>query len=339
MTTIYSTRALRNITLGAAAAMTLATAGWADDGPGTGTTVQPMATGRADQNFQNFIVQIGLERLGYEVAEQLEAPYPAMHLAIGQGDADYSATHWDPLHLEFFERAGSDGTMTRVGSLINGAAQGYLIDKATAEAHGITNMEQLKDPEIAALFDSDGDGKANLTGCNPGWGCEAVIEHQLDAYGLRDTVQHDQGEYFALIANTLTRYKNGDPILYYTWTPLWVSSVLVPGTDTEWLNVPFSALPGDRTDVDTSMEDGNDRGFQVNAIRVLGNNDFLAENPAANRLFELMELPLDDVNAAILLQREGEDSIDQIRVHAEKWVADHADQFDAWVEEAKTAAN
>ncbi|OLT68771.1 hypothetical protein BI334_30540 [Moorena producens 3L] len=32
--------------------------------------------------------------------------------------------------------------------------------------------EQLKNPKIAKLFDSDGDGKANLTGCNPGWGME-----------------------------------------------------------------------------------------------------------------------------------------------------------------------
>jgi glycine betaine/proline transport system substrate-binding protein len=80
-------------------------------------------------------------------------------------------------------------------------------------------MEQLQDPEIAALFDTDGDGKANLTGCNPGWGCELVIEHQLDEYGLRDTVQHDQGQYFALIADTITRYEQGEPILFYTWTP------------------------------------------------------------------------------------------------------------------------
>ncbi len=38
------------------------------------------------------------------------------------------------------------------------------------------------------FFDTNGNGKANLTGCNAGWGCEKVIEYQLDAYGLRDTV-------------------------------------------------------------------------------------------------------------------------------------------------------
>lgn len=63
--------------------------------------------------------------------------------------------------------------------------QGYQIDKETAETYQITNLGQLKDPQIAKLFDSDDDGKVNLTGCNPGWGGELVIEHHLDVYGLR----------------------------------------------------------------------------------------------------------------------------------------------------------
>ncbi len=33
----------------------------------------------------------------------------------------------------------------------------------TAEKYKITNVEQLKDPKIAKLFDSNGNGKADLT--------------------------------------------------------------------------------------------------------------------------------------------------------------------------------
>ncbi|MCQ4504704.1 proline/glycine betaine ABC transporter substrate-binding protein ProX, partial [Vibrio parahaemolyticus] len=75
---------------------------------------------------------------------------------------------------------------------VSGAAQGYLIDKNTAEKYGITNIGQLKDPKLAKLFYANGDGKADLTGCNPGWGCEIVVEHQLYAFKLRDTVTHNQ---------------------------------------------------------------------------------------------------------------------------------------------------
>ena len=68
---------------------------------------------------------------------------------------------------------------------------GYLIDKKTADQYHITNIEQLKDPKLARLFDTNGDGKADLTGCT-GWGCEAVINHQIEAYKLSDTVVHNR---------------------------------------------------------------------------------------------------------------------------------------------------
>lgn len=306
--------------------------------PGTGKTIQPISTGRSDQYFQNFVVQIGLERLGYSVQPYLEAQYPALHLAIGQGDADYAAVHWQPLHEEYFENAGGNATLVRLGSLIDGAVQGYLIDKRTADEHSIKTLDQLKDPKIAALFDMDGDGKANLTGCNPGWGCETVIEHHLDAYSLRDMVTHDQGEYFALMANTIARYGEGKPILYYTWTPLWVSSVLKPGQDVSWLNVPFSSLPDVGREADTAMPDGRNTGFGLNTIRVIANKDFINENPAAKRFMELVHISIEDVNAVILKVHDGEDTPDDARRHAQEWIDGHEKDFSDWLRQAKAAA-
>jgi glycine betaine/proline transport system substrate-binding protein len=305
--------------------------------PGEGVSVRPITTGRIDQYFQNYVVQIGLERLGYSIEPYLEAQYPAMHLAIGQGDADYTAVHWDPLHESYYENAGGEGTLVRLGSMIDNAIQGYLIDKKTAEAYGITNLGQLKDPKIAALFDTDGDGKANLTGCNPGWGCETVIEHHLDAYELRDHVNHNQGEYFALMADTITRFNEGQPILFYTWTPLWVSSVLKPGKDVVWLDVPFSSLP-DEENANTELPNGRNTGFGVNTIGLLANKEFAEENPVARRFMELVEIPIDDVNAAILRTHEGEDTLEEVRGHAEEWIAAHEAEFEQWIESAKEAA-
>jgi glycine betaine/proline transport system substrate-binding protein len=244
------------------------------------------------------------------------------------------------LHQEFFENSGGDDALERTGTYIANVLQGYKIDQATAEEYGITSLEQLQDPEIAALFDTDGDGKANLTGCNPGWGCELVIEHQLDEYGLRDTVQHDQGQYFALIADTITRYEQGEPILFYTWTPLWVSGVLVEGEDVTWLEVPYTSLPeaqGEASEADTSAE-GKNLGFAVDQQVILANQTFVDENPAAAKFFEVAQVPIGDVSAQNQLMQDGEDTPEDIRRHAEEWVAANQDTFDAWIEEALAAA-
>ena len=149
-----------------------------------------------------------------------------------------------------------------------------------------------RDPELAAVFDADGDGKADLIGCDAGWTCESVIQHQLDAYELRDTVNYVQGDYSQLMADVVTRYEQNQPVLFYTWTPNWTVSTLAIGEDVMWLGVPFSASPDDpnaNTEVASvpgCLETPCDMGFAPNDIRVVANTDFLAQNPAAAALFD-----------------------------------------------------
>ncbi|MBV7396789.1 glycine betaine/L-proline ABC transporter substrate-binding protein ProX [Mameliella sediminis] len=295
----------------------------AEDLPGAGVTVSPIKGSPANAWFQHMVLQLGLEALGYEVEETLEADFPALHLAVASGDADYTFNHWMPLHNGFFDKSGGEAVMTRVNAAIKGAGQGYYIDKKTAEAHGITHIGQLADPALAAIFDSDGDGRANLSGCNPGWGCELAIETHLDDFDLRDTVQHDQGSYFAIMADTITRYNEGGAILYYTWTPNWISDVLVPGSDVVQIGVP--------------SDDGFDAGFAVNDVYIVANNEFLEDNPAAAKLFELVDIPISAVNAAQVKLRDGENTVDDFRRHAADWIAANQAQFDGWIAEAKTA--
>ena len=318
------------------AAFTLATQ--ASELPGQGVKVQPLKSSIAEETFQTLLVMRGLQKLGYDVQPIKEIEYATAHVALANGDATFMADHWDPLHADFYKNAGGDAKLSRTGAYSPGAAQGYLIDKKTADAHKITNVAQLQKPEIAKLFDADGDGKADLTGCNPGWGCEAVIEHQLTAYKLRDTVRHVQGSYSALIADTITRYKQGKPILYYTWTPYWVSGVLRPGQDVVWLQVPFSSLPGEQAKLDTKLPNGQNYGFVINTQRIVANRAFVEKNPAAGKLFEVMKLSVGDINAQNLRMRDGENKPADIERHVDAWIKANQKTFDGWIAEAKAAA-
>ncbi|MFV0681349.1 glycine betaine/L-proline ABC transporter substrate-binding protein ProX [Ottowia sp.] len=328
-------------TLIAACGLTLATtatSALAADLPGKGVTVQPLKSSIAEETFQTLLVMKGLEKLGYDVKPIKEVEYPAAHLAIGNGDATFLADHWDPLHADYFKNAGGAAKLWRDNIYSDNALQGYLIDKKTADAHKITNIAQMSDPKIAKLFDTDGDGKANMTGCNPGWGCEKVIEHQLDAYKLRGHVQHVQGNYSALIADTITRYRAGQPVFYYTWTPYWVSNVLKPGKDVVWLQVPFSSLPGEQKGLDTKLPNGQNYGFVVNTQRILANKAFVDKNPAAKKLFSLMKLPVADINAQNMAMSEGANKPADIEKHTNAWIKANQAKFDGWVAEALAAA-
>jgi len=331
---------LRSIISGCLLSASVAFAGSASatDLPGLGVVVKPLKSSIAEETFQTLLVMRALEKLGYTVAPIKEIEYAAGHVAIANGDATFLADHWDPLHIDFYKNAGGDAKLSREGVYSGGALQGYLIDKATADKHGITNIGQLANPKIAKLFDADGDGKADLAGCNPGWGCEKVIEHQLDAFKLRDTVAHNQGSYSAIIADTIARYNAGKPVLYYTWTPYWVSGVMVPGKDTTWLQVPFSSLPGERANVDTTLPDGSNYGFQANTQRIVANRAFVEANPAAAKLFSIMKLSNNDISAQNLRMRDGEKSAKDIARHTDAWIKANQATFDGWIKSAMEIA-
>ncbi|EHJ9994655.1 glycine betaine/L-proline ABC transporter substrate-binding protein ProX [Vibrio parahaemolyticus] len=326
------------LSVGALSAIAFSTYGIAGELPGEGVTVQPVQSTVAEETFQTLIVNRALEALGYDVQPTKEVDYNVGYTSIAKGDATFLAVGWFPLHADKYTMSGGDNKFFREGQYVSGAAQGYLIDKKTAEKYGITNIGQLKDPKLAKLFDANGDGKADLTGCNPGWGCEMVVEHQLDAFKLRDTVTHNQGNYAAIIADTISRYKKGDPILYYTWTPYWVSGVLVPGKDVVWLEVPFSSLPGERKDIDTTLKNGKNYGFEMNSMRIVANKEFTEKNPSAAKLFEIIKLNINDVSAQNMMMSQGKNSAADIEAHVNGWIKANQTTFDGWIEEAKKAA-
>jgi ABC-type proline/glycine betaine transport systems, periplasmic components len=325
-----------SVILATAFATLVSTSTFAAELPGKGITVQPIQSTITEETFQTLLVSRALEKLGYTVNKPSEVDYNVAYTSLASGDATFTAVNWQPLHDEMYAAAGGDKKFYREGVFVNGAAQGYLIDKKTAEQYHITNIEQLKDPKIAKLFDSNGDGKADLTGCNPGWGCEAAINHQLDAYGLTKTVSHNQGNYAAMMADTITRYKEGKPVLYYTWTPYWISDVMKPGRDVVWLQVPFSSLPG-KKDVDTKLPNGANYGFPVSTMHIVANKVWAEKNPAAAKLFSIMKLPVADINAQNSMMHEGKSSESDVQGHVDGWIKAHQQQFDGWVKEALAA--
>ncbi|MES2259455.1 MAG: glycine betaine/L-proline ABC transporter substrate-binding protein ProX [Pseudomonadota bacterium] len=305
--------------------------------PGKGVAVMPVQSAQQEETFQTRIVSQGLRDLGYDVKRTAEVEYATAHLAVANGDGTFMGAHWQPLHDAFFQSAGGDEKLSRKGVLASNALQGYLIDKKTADKYKITNIAQLKDPAIAKLFDTNDDGKADLAGCTPGWGCEKIIEYQLDAFKLRGTVTHKQGSYAALMADVFTRYKEGKPILYYTWTPYYVSSVLVPGKDVVWLEVPFSAQPGN-AQASTKLPNGKDYGFVANTQHVLVNKAFMLANPAAAKFFELVNIDVGDINAQNHRMHEGENTSADIDRHVAAWIKAKQRTYDGWLAAARAAA-
>ena len=314
--------------------------------PGEGVTVKPARATWDTGWFQTEIYIKALEELGYDVQRPTTLDNPPFYQAVAQGDVHFWVNGWFPLHNTYrktFEKGASTVGYVAKG----GALQGYLVDKATAEKLGIKTLEDFKKPEVRKAFDSDGDGKAEMVACPPGWGCELVIEHQLDAYNLRGDIDPIKASYSASMADAMGRYKDGKPILFYTWTPNWTVGMLEPGKDVVWIGVEHPSLPDDQkqfedettvSGVTGCVTDPCPLGWPANDIRPVVNEEFLAANPAARKLFEVATIPLADIYAQNAKMFQGEDSEEDLLRHANTWIERNRGMFDEWLRQARQAA-
>jgi glycine betaine/proline transport system substrate-binding protein len=320
----------KKIMVGAIASILVATSLFA-------TKVTAVKTSIAEESFQMKIVVELLKKMGHDVEVTNDVSYDIAYQTIANNaksdDVYFMAANWDPLHNGKLKALGVD-KFAKYAQYISGCAQGYLIDKKTAQKYNIKYINDLKDPKIAKLFDLNGNGKADLTGCAPGWGCEKVIEHQLDAFKLRDTITHNQGEYSALIADTIANYKTGKSILYYTWTPYWVSGKLVPGKDVVFLQVTHSANPNLDS---TKLSNGADYGFAINSQEIVSNASVKAKHKDIAKLFEIMRLSVNDISGQNMLMANGQKKEKDIDRHVKKWLENNKSQVDTWIKEAKAA--
>ena len=290
--------------------------------------------------FQAEVYKLLLERLGYRVEGPVTMENRDFYHAVASGGVDLWVNGWFPSHDRHVEAGLAETVGTQVDA---GALQGYFTDSATAAEHGITNLGDLADPGLAALFDLDGNGKADLIGCDAGWACAEIIDHHLEAYGLAGTVEQVQGDYSPLISEAIARLRAGQPVLYYTWTPNWTVGELVPGRDVVWLETPFASLPTDqesfldRTSIPGIPGCANDPcqvGWPPNDIRAVASSGFLERNPAVRRLLEQVVIPMEDISAQNARMVEDEGDPEDIRRHAEDWLRTNESLVLEWIHEA-----
>lgn len=328
--------------LAAALLATSALPAIAQDGPGAGTAITIAQPTWDTGWFHTEIYRQLLQELGYDVAPAITLDNPPFYQSVAMGDVTMWVDGWFPLHSTY-EPIFSSGAEI-VGAVAKGGAlEGYLIDKAAADEFGITSLEDFKRDEVKAAFDRNGDGKADMVACPPGWGCEINIEHHMDAYELRDHINTIKAGYSASMADALAAYKGGEHILYYTWTPNWTANQLVPGKDVVWIEVPEVDLP-DMSLADAATLEGvegciNDPcklGFPANDIVPVVNSEFLADNPAVGALLNEVAIPLEDIFAQNSAMNDGDTDIE---AQAAAWIEENRAAVDGWLDAARAAAS
>ena len=276
--------------------------------------------------FQAEVYKQALEKMGYKVTEPKAMKPSVFYVAAAAGDLDLWVNGWFGTHDTYIKEA--KGKVKAVGNVMpKGGLQGYLIDKKSADKYGIKTVMDIK--KHAKQFDSNGDGKADMVACPPGWGCEKQITKHFAELGLGDFINPVQADYSASMADAIAKFKNGKSVLFYTWTPNWTVGALELGKDIVWIEVPYSETKAVK--VPNATKSKINMGFGADDIRPAANVDFLKANPKIEKMLKKASIPLADVAAQNMKMNAGEKSERAIKKHANVWIKNNQSTFDSWI--------
>lgn len=116
--------------------------------------------------FQAEVYRQLIEALGYSVASISTMENEDFYRSAAAGEVDLWVNGWFPLHDAIIDELDARDRLEIVGTQVDaGAFQGYLVDLESVKQHDVTELSDLADPGVARRFDVDGDGKADLVGC------------------------------------------------------------------------------------------------------------------------------------------------------------------------------
>ena len=120
---------------------------------------------------------------------------------------------WEYNNLNHINDEIKKGNILHLG--VNGiSTQGFYIDRKTAYKYNLVTIDDMKNSNIAKLFDN------KLISCISGWTCHAINYVKLKEYGLDSLYEnYDPGSAGNLDYEIKSSFINNKPIFTYYWEP------------------------------------------------------------------------------------------------------------------------
>ena len=247
----------------------------------------------------------------------------------GKGDIDVHPDVWLPNQESFTNKyVKGAGTVVLSSNPYEGN-QGFCVSKDFGEANNITDIADLGRPDVAALMDSDGNGKGEMWIGAPGWASANVNEVKTRDYGLLDFIEPIRAEESVKTARIRDSIAKGEGYAFYCYKPHAVWFMF----DVKMLSEPaydpakyIMVQPSDDADwYNKSMVATKDA---LKDVQIAWSKSLEERSPAIAEFFANFALTADDVSSlAFEVSANGRDPAEV----AKEWVASNSDRVDAWL--------
>ena len=172
------------------------------------------------QAIMHLIKALVEDRLGGEV-EIVPANNAMMYAGMdrGKGEIDVHADVWIPNQRDFYEEYVVRRGTVAYSEHSYAATTGFCVPKYFAEEQNLTSVFDLARPEIAAMLDSDGNGKGEIWIGLPGSAQVAINHVKVRDYGLlisNERVEADFAVNYAALDDAVRKHKG---YAFFCWAP------------------------------------------------------------------------------------------------------------------------
>jgi glycine betaine/proline transport system substrate-binding protein len=279
----------------------------------------------ATANILKVIIE---DNLGLSVELQ-NATNPIVFEAMDSGSMQAHPEVWLPNQQNLYDTFVKDkGTVVMNEHGVE-AFQGMCVDKATADAHAIASIDDLTKPDVAALFDTDGNGKGELWIGAPGWASTNVEQVRARSYGYDQTFDLTQSDETLAYANLDNAIKAGKPWVGFCYTPHYVFALHDMTVLTEPPHDPANWDVKQPTEDPNWLADSKAGSAWESAYLHLMYQKALNEtHPEVAKLFSNMALTTEEVSDmtyALVIDKKDP------AAYAKEWVAAHEDAVLGWL--------
>ena len=195
---------------------------------GTKTSEQETSTGgkivvsvpnwpsaRARANVLKVVIE---NNFGIEVELQ-NSTNPVIFAGMDSGTMHVHPEGWLPNQENLHKKYVDENKTVRQGNVPTSADQGICTTKDTQKRTGIVRLEELGKPDMAAKFDTDGDGKGEMWIGATGWGSTNVEKIRAKSYGYDQTMQLKEMDETLALAEVDTAVTKQSNIVFYCYSP------------------------------------------------------------------------------------------------------------------------
>ncbi len=245
----------------------------------------------------------------------------------GKGDIDVHPDVWLPNQQSFTDKYVKEaGTVTLSSNPYEGN-QGFCVTKDFGEANDITDIADLGRPDVAALMDSDGNGKGEMWIGAPGWASANVNEVKTRDYGLLDFIEPIRAEESVKTARIKDSIAKGEGYAFYCYKPhaVWFMFDVKMLTEPTFDPAKYAMIqPSD--DADWYEKSSVATKDALKDVQIAWSNSLEERSPAIAEFFANFALTADDVSGlAFEISANGKDPADAAR----EWIAANSERVDA----------